>query len=288
MSAASVCQLRAATAVLLDMRTWVESREEDGVLVTGTELEAVGVVELRFPPRYAQARFQPERGYLAVVLDGDLRKQFASRTLGLAAGSAATIPADATHTAAFGDGGARVLIVKPPGDLNGAARKLLLGVGARRDPGLAALAHRISTELVARDSAAPVAVAGLALELVAAAVRCEPAKLPSRRPAWLAAVVERLHEHPAGCLCLAELAATAGVDPAHLGRVFHRHYGVSIGTYVRRLRLDRAAARVAGTDAPLASIAAEQGFADQSHFTRAFKLHTGVTPARYRRLTGPG
>jgi len=269
------------------VQRWVENREEDGVLVTETALGAVGVVELRFPPRYAQARFQPEHGYLAVVLDGNLDKAFPSRTLELAADSAATIPAGAAHAAAFGDGGARILIVKPPTDADGTARMLLRSVGARRDPGLGALARRVSSELVARDSAAPVAVAGLALELVAAAVRCAPAKLPSRRPAWLAAVVERLHDHADGRLCLAELAATAGVDPAHLGRVFHRHYGVSIGTYVRRLRLDRAAARVAGTDAPLATIAAEQGFADQSHFTRAFKRHIGVTPARYRRLAGP-
>lgn len=270
------------------MQTWVASREEDGISVTEAVLGAIGVAELRFPPRYAQARFDPERGYLAVVLEGDLRKSFPGRTLGLAAGSAATIPADAAHAASFGLGGARILIVRPPREPLEAGPELLRGVEARRDPGLAALARRISTELAARDSAAPVAVAGLALELFAAAVRGAPAKLPLRRPTWLAAVVERLHDQPAGCLCLAELAGTVGVDPAHLGRVFQRHYGVSIGTYVRRLRLDRAAVRVAGTDAPLASIAAEQGFADQSHFTRAFKLHVGVTPARYRRLAGPG
>ena len=269
------------------MQAWVASREEDGISVTEAALGAIGVAELRFPPRYAQARFDPEHGYLAVVLEGDLRKSFPGRTLGLAAGSAAAIPAAAAHAAAFGADGARVLVVKPSRDQHGAGPELLRGIAARRDPGLAALAHRISTELAARDSAAPVAVAGLALELFAAAVRNAPAKLPFRQPAWLAAVVERLHDQPAGCLCLAELAETVGVDPAHLGRVFQRHYGVSIGTYVRRLRLDRAAARVAGTNAPLASIAAEQGFADQSHFTRAFKLHVGVTPARYRRLAGP-
>jgi len=269
------------------VQTWIESREEDGVVVTDAALAAVGVVELRFPARYAQAHFEPEHGYLAVVLDGDLRKAFTGRSLRLAAGSAATIPAGAAHAARFGDRGARVLLVKPPADTDAAGRKLLRAVGARRDPGLTALAGRISSELGARDAAAPVAVAGLALELVAAAVRCATVKLPSRRPPWLAPVVERLHDQPAGCICLAELAATAGVDPAHLGRVFHRHYGVSIGTYARRLRLDRAAASVAGTAAPLASIAVEQGFADQSHFTRAFKRHVGVTPARYRRLTGP-
>ena len=108
--------------------------------------------------------------------------------------------------------------------------------------------------------------------------------MPSRRPSWLAGVVEQLHTERPGSIGLADLAAEANVDPAHLGRVFRRHYGVSIGTYLRRLRLDWAAATLADTDSPVARIASEQGFSDQSHFTRAFKRHTGVTPARYRRL----
>ena len=34
----------------------------------------------------------------------------------------------------------------------------------------------------------------------------------------------------------------------------------------------------------LASLALQAGFSDQSHFTRAFKRHTGCTPAQYRGL----
>ena len=33
---------------------------------------------------------------------------------------------------------------------------------------------------------------------------------------------------------------------------------------------------------PLSQIAAEAGFADQSHFTRTFKRFTGLTPRQYR------
>src|SRR5438094_198063 len=42
--------------------------------------------------------------------------------------------------------------------------------------------------------------------------------------------------------------------------------------------------RLAG-ETPLADIATEAGFADQSHFTRVFKRHVGATPARYREQT---
>jgi AraC family transcriptional regulator len=266
------------------MRAWIESREEEGISVVETTLGGIGVVELRFPPRYEQPSFGPEHGYLAFVLDGQLRKSFSQETVVLAAGSAATIPPEATHAASFGAAGARVLVVKPPPGAGRPYDSLLGRVQVRLDPGLTALARRLAGELSASDAAAPVAVEGLALELVAASVRAAPGRLPPRRPSWLAAVVEQLRDEAVESAGLVELAATAGVDPAHLGRVFRCHYGVSIGTYLRRLRLDRAAATLTGTDAPLARIAAEHGFADQSHFTRAFKRHTGVTPALYRRL----
>ena len=266
------------------MTTWVRSRLENGVRVTESSLQTTIVADLRFPPSYAQPRIEPEVGYLAIVLDGELQKTFANRTVALGRGTATTIPAEAAHTATFGEHGARVLVVKPSPAEDARYRELLGGVRTRRDPGLAALAGRIAGELAAPDAAAPIAAEGLALELVAAALRTVPTRIATARPAWLAGVVEHLHDSAAELPGLGELAASASVDPAHLGRVFRRHYGVSIGTYVRRLRLDSAAATLAGTDAPLARIAAEQGFADQSHFTRAFKRHTGVTPARYRRL----
>jgi AraC-like DNA-binding protein len=34
---------------------------------------------------------------------------------------------------------------------------------------------------------------------------------------------------------------------------------------------------------PIARIALDAGFADQSHFTRAFRRYAGLTPAQYRR-----
>jgi AraC family transcriptional regulator len=68
--------------------------------------------------------------------------------------------------------------------------------------------------------------------------------------------------------------------------VFRAHHGVSVGEYTRRLRLAWAAVELARTDTPLAVIATNAGLADQSHFTRLFRRHLGITPARYRAQTG--
>jgi AraC-like DNA-binding protein len=41
---------------------------------------------------------------------------------------------------------------------------------------------------------------------------------------------------------------------------------------------------LSGSNLPLASIAREVGFSDQSHFSRTFKRATGMTPGAFRAL----
>ena len=69
-----------------------------------------------------------------------------------------------------------------------------------------------------------------------------------------------------------------------LEKIFPRRM-VSL-TRAEALVLAWAAAELACTDTPLAVIATNAGFADQSHFTRLFRHHLGITPARYRAQTG--
>jgi len=50
---------------------------------------------------------------------------------------------------------------------------------------------------------------------------------------------------------------------------------------VRQLRLDYASKKITHSTESIANIATTAGFYDQSHFTHAFKIHTGVTPAGF-------
>jgi AraC family transcriptional regulator len=85
-----------------------------------------------------------------------------------------------------------------------------------------------------------------------------------------------------GDLSLQALSVRSGWSPFHLHRAFHRVVGETPKQYTLRLRLDRAAARLAtGHDAVFA-IASAEGFNSAEVFTRAFQRRFGSTPARYR------
>jgi AraC-like DNA-binding protein len=80
-----------------------------------------------------------------------------------------------------------------------------------------------------------------------------------------------------------ELEAITGLTRHDLARQFRIALGTSPHRYLLMRRLDFARARLA-IDASLTGIAAEAGFADQAHFTRAFRAAFGMTPGRYRAL----
>jgi AraC family transcriptional regulator len=145
------------------------------------------------------------------------------------------------------------------------------------------IAWRLAAELRAQDESWPLAAEGLALQLLALAARVD-APATRRRPCWLRDAQELLHERSPQAASLSELAAEVGVHPAHLARSFRQAYGVTVGEYARALRLEWAADRLGDDMLSLAQVAAEAGFADQSHFTRAFHGWAGTTPGRYREL----
>jgi len=148
---------------------------------------------------------------------------------------------------------------------------------------LAARAHRGSREA---DAATPLAIEGLMLALLAEASRPHAALAAGTTPPWLRQARELLHDEFAQSPSLDTIARAVGVHPAHLAREFHRHYRRTVGEYLRDLRLDCARRELTTSNAPLVEIAASAGFFDQSHFSRVFKRHTGLTPTEFRRHFG--
>jgi AraC-like DNA-binding protein len=78
-----------------------------------------------------------------------------------------------------------------------------------------------------------------------------------------------------------DLAAAAGRTRYAVYRAFRSAYGMAPSDYQRQLRL-RAARRLIAQGRPLTDVAAQSGFADQSHLTRWFGRYYGITPGGYR------
>jgi AraC family transcriptional regulator len=101
-------------------------------------------------------------------------------------------------------------------------------------------------------------------------------------PAWLGRIIQKLTAEYCQRLTLDELSREAGVHPVHLSRVFRKWVGEGIGEYLRRLRIRAACEQMLVPEVSMAEISLAAGFADQSHFTRAFHKATGMTPAAFR------
>jgi AraC family transcriptional regulator len=144
------------------------------------------------------------------------------------------------------------------------------------------IARRVYDEMRRMDAAAPLAIEGLLLELVASASRMREQNGHSGRPRWLEDARDRIHVELAARPSLTGLAASVDVHPVTLARAFRREFGCTVGEYVRSLRIERAARQLADTDRPLAEIALAEGFSDQSHFSNLFRRHTGLSPFQFR------
>ena len=83
-----------------------------------------------------------------------------------------------------------------------------------------------------------------------------------------------------------ELESITGLTRYDLARQFRLMFGTSPYRYLLMRRLDFARELI-HQQRPLVDVACDAGFADQAHFTRAFKAALGLTPARYRALRGP-
>ena len=144
------------------------------------------------------------------------------------------------------------------------------------------LAHRLYGEFRLRDEVSRLAIESIALGVLAEASRRVARASERRMPQWLQRARALVERHFAEPLPLAAVAGQVGVHPVHLARTFRRCYDTTFASYVRHLRVEFARRELVGSAASLSDIAIAAGFCDQSHFTRLFKRHTGLTPAEYR------
>jgi AraC family transcriptional regulator len=242
--------------------------------------EDVQLSELRQPCSRKVPRHEHELAYVTVVLRGDYCEGD-SRLEELQPFTAVFKPCGIAHKTEIGPAGAYFFTVEfREGYLRDLDMRLPqqtafdAGTGGLLWPGL-----RLFSSFRAQ-AADPLVVESDVMEMLGAITQSTCRK--KEPPAWLGRVKERLHEEFSGNLRMRDLASDAGVHPVHLARVFRAQERQTPGDYLQRLRTRAACRLLRDPDYPLASIAAECGFADQSHFTRVFRKLTSTTPAKFR------
>ena len=85
-------------------------------------------------------------------------------------------------------------------------------------------------------------------------------------------------------LTLDDLAARFHMSRYYLSRLFKQTTNISLMEYVNGVRLRAAKDLLENTAVPITDVAAEVGYATPGHFTRMFRIGTGLAPLEYRKL----
>jgi AraC family transcriptional regulator len=226
-----------------------------------------------------------ERAFFCLLLEGGYAERFGRREVEYDPFTVAYHPSATTHADEIGRSGGHLFSV----EVDDRWIERLRECGIERPADFASvrggdilwLAARLHREFSRRDACSPLAIEGIVLEMLAAIGRSgNESERPC--PGWMDRIVELLREEFRENHSLDHLAAEAGVDPIRLSKAFRRSHGRTIGEFVQELRVRAACARLLDRDAPLADVAIECGFSDQSHLTRIFKRVTGTTPGAFR------
>jgi AraC-like DNA-binding protein len=141
---------------------------------------------------------------------------------------------------------------------------------------------RFARELVERLAVLPTWTRRFAVldELVARASRADrPVRTAIPSPAanaWDLLVARD------GCMTVAALADELGWSRRHLSEQFRRSFGIGPKELARIVRFERARQMLRSHGRPtLATVAAECGYADQSHLTRDWHQFAGTTPSAW-------
>lgn len=222
---------------------------------------------------------------IALVIEGPYLETIGRHTQECNRNTIQILPAGESHSFDFGRERVHCLTIDVKPQRLEALRpfsKLLDQTIQVQEMRLPAVAARVLNEMLLKNSSSLLFIEGLVLELLGDAERTKMHSAPSSQPRWLCLVRDLIQARFAEKISLVDIATSVGVHPTHLAQTFRRHFKCSVGEYVRLLRLEHAAQELLRSDTPVAEVALSAGFYDQSHFSRAFKLYTGRTPAEFR------
>ncbi|MDF3820887.1 AraC family transcriptional regulator [Leptospira sp. 96542] len=84
-------------------------------------------------------------------------------------------------------------------------------------------------------------------------------------------------------LGLNQIAFFSNYSNWHFHRLFKKSQGENIQSYIRRLKIEKAAYELKISQFPILEIAMEAGYESNEAFTKAFKKQMGLTPTQFRK-----
>jgi AraC family transcriptional regulator len=255
-----------------------------GHVVRQETLGHLRLTESQYQPGVSIAAHSHSCAIFGLILSGYFQQQSSLVTLTCPSGSVFYNPPEIPHTNLVSELGARCVYLEiSPEWFN----RLDLAGPPLEDPAMCpnsrirSVARRIYSEWLGKDNLTPLMMEGLSCELVTELFRAQKESHGSRPPVWLGRVRDLMASRFTDPPSLSELSAEAGVHQVHVARQFRRHYGMTIGEYVRHRRVEFALDKLRNTDWSIVDIALEAGFAHQAHFTTVFRKLTGMTPRQY-------
>ena len=102
----------------------------------------------------------------------------------------------------------------------------------------------------------------------------------------VARVVQHLQSHYGETLRVKTLATQAGLSAYQFDQRIRKLFQLSAGQLIQKTRMEAAVRRLRETNDPIATVALDCGYSDQSAFTRQFRQTVGLSPSEYRAACG--
>lgn len=98
----------------------------------------------------------------------------------------------------------------------------------------------------------------------------------------LARAIEHIMKDPFAKHTVESLAERAHMSRSNFAEQFHVAFSNTPMNFVNHVRLERAARMLSGSSLPVEQVGRRCGFSSRSHFSNAFKRHTGLSPVEFR------
>ncbi len=251
-----------------------------GDALLSKNIDGLRIWELEYGANEIIPPHKHQTPYLCFLLNGDYIESDSREEIVYSHDRVIYLPQGRTHDAHIGPEGAHVFVVEIhngyfSSDL--CVEKLPERVVKLQDRRIHNNLHY--TMMIARSDAADAALAFWPHEIIAHLIPGER----DNGAGWMGDVFQYIHDHAAENPTPSQIANIARRHPAHLMRAFRRITGVTLGAYIRTVKIEHACRLVRAKSKSLTEIAMLCGFADQSHFIRVFRNAIGVTPTIYRR-----